>query len=136
MGYDSTTNVGLQKPIDENVISQDVDALQGIVTANSDLLEKILGGITTLTTNATIVATGGKRLVQMFQCSAGSIATITGMLTGVPFTIQMMGSGATISLADTAPYLLASAWAPNTKGSNITLVWDGTNMIEVGRVTA
>ena len=55
------------------------------------------------------------------------------MLTNVPFTLMMMSSGASFGVGDVSPFLLAAAWIPNTTKGNLTLVWDGTNYIEVGK---
>lgn len=135
MAYSSTTNVGLRKPIDESILMADIENIQADLNSNMDLLESVLAGSATVTgTNPSIVSTSGKRFVYLYACSAGSISTITGMLTNVPFTLIMNSSGASLSLLDASPKLLASAWTPSTVGGNITLVWDGTNYIEVARV--
>ena len=87
-----------------------------------------------IATNASIVSTAGAKIVNLYSCSAGSISTITGMLTNIPFMLINRSSGASLALLDASPFLLNGNVIPNSVGSNITLVWDGTSYIEIGRV--
>ena len=87
-----------------------------------------------IATNASIVSTAGAKIVNLYSCSAGSISTITGMLTNIPFMLINRSSGASLALLDASPFLLNGNVTPNSVGSNITLVWDGTNYIELGRI--
>ena len=89
---------------------------------------------TDIATNASIVSTAGAKIVNLYSCSAGSISTITGMLTNIPFMLINRSSGASLALIDASPFLLNGNVTPSSVGSNITLVWDGTNYIEIGRV--
>ena len=89
---------------------------------------------TDIATNASIVSTAGAKIVNLYSCSAGSISTITGMLTNIPFMLINRSSGASLALLDASPFLLNGNVTPNSVGSNITLVWDGTSYIEIGRV--
>jgi len=89
---------------------------------------------TDIATNASIVSTAGAKIVNLYSCSAGSISTITGMLTNIPFMLINRSSGASLALLDTSPLLLNGNVTPSSVGSNITLVWDGTNYIELGRI--
>ena len=131
-----TTNLSLQKPIDEHNLVEDINLLQTAHVANMNLLESTLAGSVAIGTNASIVATAGKRIVQLYACSAGSISTISGVLTNVPFTLVMMSSGASLAYLDAASNaLLSGDWIPDNAGDSLTLIWDGTNYIEIGRVT-
>ena len=87
-----------------------------------------------IATNASIVSTAGAKIVNLYSCSAGSISTITGMLTNIPFMLVNRSSGASLALLDASPFLLNGNVTPSSVGSNITLVWDGTNYIELGRI--
>jgi len=87
-----------------------------------------------IATNASIVRTAGAKIVNLYSCSAGSISTITGMLTNIPFMLINRSSGASLALLDASPFLLNGNVTPSSVGSNITLVWDGTNYIELGRI--
>ena len=87
-----------------------------------------------IATNASIVSTAGAKIVNLYSCSAGSISTITGMLTNIPFMLINRSSGASLALLDTSPLLLNGDVTLSSVGSNITLVWDGTNYIELGRI--
>jgi len=136
MAITETTNLSLQKPVDEHNIVEDHNNLQGAHGANMDLLESIMTGSVAIGTNASIVSTAGNRFVQLYACSAGSISTITGMLTKAPFTLIMMSSGASLAYLDANTSALLSAdWVPDNAGDSLTLIWDGTNYIEIGRVT-
>ncbi len=115
------TNVKLHTLVDSATIS-------GILNT------EITTAAATIATNASIVSTAGANIVNLYSCSAGSISTITGMLTNVPFMLINRSSGASLALLDASPFLLNGNVTPSSVGSNITLVWDGTNYIEIGRV--
>lgn len=135
--FTSTTYLGLKKTLSTGSAVEDSGLQLGDVSSSFDTLDDILSGQATAAgTNASVINIAGKRFINLYACSAGSIATITGMLTNIPFTMIMQSSGASLSLLDVSPKLLSAAWTPNTVGSNITLVWNGTNYIEIGRVTA
>ena len=136
MANTTTTNLSLQKPIDEHNIVEDFNNLQGAQGANADLVESIISGSVAIGTNASIVNTAGNRFVKLYACSAGSISTITGMLTDTPFTLIMQSSGASLAyLNANTSALLSGDWIPDDVGDSLTLIWDGTNYIEIGRVT-
>ena len=115
------TNVKLHTLVDSATIS-------GILNT------EITTAAATIATNASIVSTAGANIVNLYSCSAGSISTITGMLSNVPFMLVNRSSGASLALLDASPFLLNGNVTPNSVGSNITLVWDGTNYIELGRI--
>jgi len=75
-----------------------------------------------IATNASIVSTAGAKIVNLYSCSAGSISTITGMLTNIPFMLINRSSGASLALLDTSPLLLNGDVTLSSVGSNITLV--------------
>ena len=115
------TNVKLHTLVDSATIS-------GILNT------EITTAAATIATNASIVSTAGANIVNLYSCSAGSISTITGMLTNIPFMLVNRSSGASLALLDTSPLLLNGDVTLSSVGSNITLVWDGTNYIELGRI--
>lgn len=140
MAVTTTTNLSLQKPVDEARVMEDVPNLKGAHSANMDIVEKVLSGSVVIGTNASIVNTAGNRIVRLYACSAGSISTITGALTDCPFTMIMISSGASLALLDddatTTAKAIVNDWIPSTIYSSLTLVWDGTRYIELGRTTA
>jgi len=137
MANDTTTNLSLQKPIDEHNLVEDINLLQTAHSANMDLLETfIAAGTIAINTNPSIVTMVGDRIVKLYACSAGSISTITGMVDEVPFSMVMMSTGASLALLNAnSVFKLSADWIPNVEYSSITLVWNGTQYIELGRVT-
>jgi len=140
------TNVKLHTLVESATISGIVNAE---ISATASIVDTKLAQITTtnkvsgvalqensvaIATNASIVSTAAAKIVHLYSCSAGSISTITGMLTNVPFMLINRSSGASLALLDASPFLLNGNVTPSSVGSNITLVWDGTNYIEIGRV--
>jgi len=115
------TNTKLHTLIDSATITGITSSELSITAAN-------------IATNASIVSTAGAKVVNLYSCSAGSISTITGMLENIPFMLINRSSGASLALLDASPFLLNGNVIPNSVGSNITLVWDGTNYIELGRI--
>jgi hypothetical protein len=118
MSYTGTTNISLAKAVVQNIIHEDINTLKSNEVRNMDLLDKVLTGEVVLATNATIVNTQGNRFVKLYMLTTSSIASITGLCTGA------------------ANYKLNANWNPqqvvNTQAA-ITLVWDGTNFVELGR---
>ena len=140
------TNVKLHTLVDDATITGIANAdiasdaaivdtkLATISTAGKVSNSALTFSSTDIATNASIVSTAGAKIVNLYSCSAGSISTITGMLVNTPFVLINQSSGASLSLLDASPFLLNSNITPNSVGSNITLVWDGTNYIELGRI--
>jgi len=138
MANETTTNLSLQKPIDEHNLVEDINLLQAAHSANMDLLETyIAAGTVAIATNPSIVTMVGDRIVKLYACSAGSISTITGMVDEVPFSMVNMSSGSSLALLNgNSVFKLSADWVPDQEYSSITLVWNGTQYIELGRVVA
>jgi hypothetical protein len=135
MAVSTTTNIALQKIVVDKKIDQDFPNLIAAAAANADLIEKISSGVTAVATNATIINTSGYKNIQLYSCSVVTLTTITGMVTGVPFNLIMMSSGATYHLPDelASKFHLSADWTPQ-QYDVLTLIWDGSGYIEVGRV--
>jgi len=141
MSYTGTTNISLAKAVVQSIIHEDIPTLIGNEARNNDLLDKVLTGIVAIATNASIVNTQGNRHVQLQMNTTSSLSSITGMIKGMPFTLYQMidstnASFVGLATANTA-FLLSADWNPARLGhlkKNITLVWDGTNYVEIGRV--
>lgn len=135
MANTRTANASLPKPIDEAQIFQDVENLQTAFNNAMDILETLVGNsgnsVAVTTGNATILNTTGKRIVYINAVSAGSIATITGMVQDVPFHI-IAQSGASFGIVDVGSFEL-SASLIFTAGDTLTLVWDGSRYYELDR---
>ncbi len=134
MSNTTTSNASLPKPIDESFLMQDVENIQSAHNDSMDILERCLAGIQTAAVtgvNATSVNTRGNRIVQLQVLSALCIATITGAIPGMPFTMIFQSVGST-GMVDTGAFVLSAALNPAVNAA-ISLVWDGTNFIEIGR---
>lgn len=129
-----STNLSLQTPITESIHPQDRLNLQTAHAANMAILEKAIAGVQSAATtgvNASVVNTGGNRVVQLQLLSNGCIASITGMITGMPFTLLFQSVGS-MGIADVSPFFLAGAFNATTMDT-LTLVWDGTSFWEIAR---
>lgn len=129
-----STNLSLQTPVIESITPQDRLNTQSAFSANMAILEKAIAGVQTAATvgvNASVVNTGGNRIVQLQMLSNGCIASITGMITGMPFTLIFQSVGS-IGIADAGSFKIAGAFNA-TLDDCLTLVWDGNNYYEVAR---
>ena len=135
MAVTTTTNLSLQKLVSDKKIDSDLPNLIAADVANAAILETAISGFATIATNATIVNTGGAKNVKLYACSVVTLTTITGMTTGVPFSLIMQSSGATYHLPDElgSAFHLSANWTPD-QYDTLTLVWDGSGYVEVGRV--
>jgi hypothetical protein len=141
MSYTGTTNISLAKAVVQNIIHEDHANLIGNEARNMDLLDKSLSGVLAIATGATIVNTQGYRHVRLSMQTTSSIASIVGMITGMPFTLYQMIDGSNASFVGlstgAANFKLSADWNPAQLGhlkKNITLVWDGTDFVEIARV--
>jgi hypothetical protein len=134
MANTTTSNASLPKPIDESFLMQDVENLEDAHNNSMDILERCLAGIQTAAVtgvNASIINTRGNRIVQLQVTSAGCIASITGAIRGMPFTMLFQSVGS-IGMSDVGGFILSAALTPAVNAA-ISFVWDGTNFIEIGR---
>ena len=134
MANTTTSNVSLPKPIDESFLMQDIENWEDAHNNSMDILERCLAGIQTAAVtgvNATSVNTRGNRIVQLQVLSALCIATITGAIRGMPFTMIFQSVGST-GMVDAGAFVLSAALNPAVNAA-ISFVWDGTNFIEIGR---
>lgn len=141
MSYTGTTNISLAKAVVQSIIHEDIPTLIGNEARNMDLLDTALSGVLAIATNASIVNTQGYRHIQLAMNTTSSLSSITGMITGIPFTLYQTVNSSNASFvglatANTA-FKLSADWNPAQLGhthKNITLVWDGTYYIEISRV--
>ncbi len=134
-----TSNVSLPKPVNQNVIHDDVDLIKYAYPKAMDILESLLTGTTTIlanTSNSNIINVAGKRIVKLqVESITGSLTSIAGAIPYFPFSIICISGAScgTQGMDDKAPFKLTAKWFPNDIGNNITLVWDGTSFFELGR---
>lgn len=134
MANNLSTNLSLQKPIDESILVNDFENLQAANAASLDIIEKALAGVQSAATtgvNASVINTNGNRIVQCQLLSNGCISSITGMITGMPFTLVIQSSGS-MGIADVGVFKTAGVFV-GAVNSTISLVWDGTHYQELGR---
>lgn len=129
-----TTNASYPKPIDESIIQEDFGNLQEAHNDLADNLESHLTGIQSAADagiNSTVPDAGFRPVVALQLTSDGSITSIAGAILGKPITFLMQSIGS-FQFADEGNFLLSAAFAP-TEGDTLTLVWDGTNFVEIAR---
>jgi hypothetical protein len=137
MANNLTERLSLLKPIYEGRGVDDLANMFAALETNMDIVEKVTSGTIDAETNASIVALNGNRFANIYSCSPGSIATISGALAYVPFTLIMMTSGASFGLigtADGAIELSYASWIPGYY-ETIELIWDGFSFIELMRTS-
>ena len=130
----TTSNASLPKPVDESFLMQDMENIQSAHNDAMGIIERCFTGIQAASTtgvNASVVNTNGNRIVMLQVLSAGCISSIAGALKGMPFTMIFQSVGS-IGMADTGAFVLSSALNPAVNAA-LSLVWDGTNFIEIGR---
>ena len=86
-----------------------------------------------LTTNTSIPDLSVGTLFKLNTSTYACIASFTNMRVGQKFTL-IAGQASYPGICDTGVFLLNADWVAAKAGDNLTLVWDGVNFIEVGRV--
>lgn len=84
-------------------------------------------------TNSSIPSISGKSLLKLNWATYGSIASISGAQVGQVFTL-IAGQASFPVILDSGSFALSADWIPNSSYDNLTLVWDGSSFIEIGRV--
>ena len=86
-----------------------------------------------LVTNASIPDLSVGTVFKLNASTYACLASFTNMRVGQVFTL-IAGQASFPGICDTGSFLLSANWIAAKKGDNITLVWDGTNFIEIARV--
>ena len=84
-------------------------------------------------TNASLIDVSLNTAVNLYYSTYGSIATFINARNGHIFTLLAKQASFPV-IVDGGAFLLAGNWIPNSTGDNLTLIWDGTNFTEIGRV--
>lgn len=64
----------------------------------------------------------------------GSIASLTNMRSGQQFSL-VAGQASFPAILDAGSFLLSANWIPAKAGDSLTLLWDGTSFVELGRTS-
>lgn len=84
-------------------------------------------------TNASLIDVSLYSSFKLFYSTYGSLATFINARVGQAFTlIAQQASFPTI--LDAGAFKLSAAWLPDSQYDNITLLWDGSAFVEIGRV--
>jgi len=92
-----------------------------------------LYNLATCATNASLIDVSLYRTVKLHYGTYGSLATFINYIVGQPFTL-IAGQASFPVIIDGGNFMLAGNWIPDGANDNLTLVWDGTNFIEISRV--
>jgi len=85
-------------------------------------------------TNASVPDLSVGTVFKLNSSTYGSIASFTNARLGQKFTL-ITGQASFPCILDSGSFLLSANYIPAKAGDNLTLVWDGTSFIEVGRVS-
>jgi len=85
-------------------------------------------------TNASVPDISVGTVFKLNASTYSSIASFTNMRTGQMFTL-IAGQASYPCILDAGIFLLSADWIAETAGDNLTLIWDGTNFIEVARIS-
>ena len=84
-------------------------------------------------TNSSVPSIIKGTVFKLNSSTYGSIASFSGMSAGQIFTL-VAGQASYPCVLDGGNFLLSANWMAAKAGDNLTLVWDGTNFIEIARV--
>lgn len=92
-----------------------------------------LVNLNTPATNASLIDVGIRTVLNLYYSTYGSLATFINARTGQIFTL-IAQQASFPSIIDIGVFRLSASWVPDGQYDNLTLLWDGSNFIEVGRV--
>lgn len=87
----------------------------------------------TFATNASLINISNCAAFNIYYSTYASIATLISAAIGQKITL-IAQQASTPTILDAGVFLLNGAWTPAKSGDNLTLIWNGTNFIEIGRV--
>lgn len=91
-----------------------------------------LWSMITVATNASVPNVGVGTSFKLYASTYMTIASFSNARIGQQFTI--IGQQASFpGILDTGNFKLSANWAPGKQYDNLTLIWDGSAFIEVGR---
>lgn len=108
--------------------------LSSLVSSSGKLPQQNIYGLGSITTNASLINVSSTSAFNVYYSTYGSIATFVGALVGQKFTLISQQASFPV-IVDTGSFKLASNWIPAKQYDNISLIWDGSAFIEIGRVT-
>lgn len=103
-----------------------------LASASGKIPPQNLWELKTVATNSSVPSLATGTMFKLHWATYGSIASFSNAKLGQKFTL-IAGQASFPVIVDTGNFLLSANWIPDTAGDNLTLVWDGTNFIEVGR---
>ena len=127
-------NINLATLSSTGVSGKILYALASIVSGAGRIPCANLYAYNLLATNTSIPDLSLGQIFNIPWSTYGSIASFTNMVSGQRFTL-IAGQASFPVILDAGNFLLSANYIPAKAGDNITLVWDGTNFIEVGRVS-
>lgn len=85
-------------------------------------------------TNASLIDVSLITAMNLNYATYGSIATFVNARMGQPFTLISQQASFPV-IVDTGVFRLSANWIPAKQFDNITLLWNGSSFIEIGRVS-
>jgi hypothetical protein len=132
------TNVKLHALVDSATIAGILasefsnNILTSLASASGKIPPQNLWEYKSVATNASVPSLAVGTVFKLNSSTYGSIASFSNARTGQKFTL-IAGQASYPCILDSGAFLLSANWMAAKAGDNLTLVWDGTNFIEVGR---
>lgn len=111
-----------------------ITALASVPSAAGAIPPVNVYSLVNVATNASVPSLIKGTVFKLNASTYSSIASFTNMGTGQKFTL-IAGQASYPGICDAGSFLLSANWIAAKVGDNITLVWDGSNFIEIGRVS-
>lgn len=103
-------------------------------SAAGKIPQQNIWGLGSITTNASLINVSSTSAFNVYYSTYGSIATFIGALIGQQFTLIAQQASFPVIL-DVGSFKLSANWIPAKQFDNLSLIWDGTQFIEIGRVS-
>lgn len=110
-----------------------VNLLTSLPSASGKVPPQNLYNVGIPATDASLVDVSAYTALKLYYSTYGSIATFINARTGQEFRLISQQASFPVIL-DAGNFLLSANWVPDSAGDNLSLIWDGTNFIEIGRV--
>jgi len=127
-------HTGINIVSNEQITNTKLHKIVNDATISSIKVNELGNELATYSTNASTPDISNANVLLIHYSTYGTLATFVGARVGQRFTL-ISQQASFPSIIDTGSFKMNGNWIPTKLGDNITLVWDGTNFIEIFRVT-
>lgn len=118
-----------------NILASELsnNILSSLASSSGKLLPQNMFALGTPATNASLIDISQFTAINLFHSTYATLATFINARRGQEFTL-IAQQASFPAILDTGSFKLAGNWIPAKQYDNLSLIWDGSAFVEIGRV--